>query len=89
MGVLHVGRAFVQYAQPLASRSPPSWSRPTRGGVGRGGAVSVPPGRRTGTGQESGRAHVAFLSALRRLQDNQPCAPGLPPERAPQMVISP
>ena len=29
--VLHVGRAFVQYAQPLASRSPPSWSRPTRG----------------------------------------------------------
>ena len=29
--VLHVGRAFVQYAQPLASRSSPSWSRPTRG----------------------------------------------------------
>ena len=28
--VLDVGRAFVQYAQPLASRSPPSWSRPSR-----------------------------------------------------------
>ena len=27
MGVLQVGRAFVQYAQPLASRSRPSWSR--------------------------------------------------------------
>ena len=28
--VLDAGRAFVQYAQPLASRSPPSWSRPSR-----------------------------------------------------------
>ena len=31
LGVLRVGGAFVQYAQPLASRSRPSWSRPTRG----------------------------------------------------------
>ena len=30
LGVLRVGGAFVQYAQPLASRSRPSWSRPTR-----------------------------------------------------------
>ena len=30
LGVLGVGGAFVQYAQPLASRSRPSWSRPTR-----------------------------------------------------------
>ena len=29
-GVLRVGGAFVQYAQPLASGSRPSWSRPTR-----------------------------------------------------------
>ena len=29
-GALRVGGAFVQYAQPLASRSRPSWSRPTR-----------------------------------------------------------
>ena len=28
LGVLQVGRTFVQCAQPLASRSPPSWSRP-------------------------------------------------------------
>ena len=27
MGVLQVGRAFVQYAQALASGSRPSWSR--------------------------------------------------------------
>ena len=32
MGVLRVGGAFVQYAQPLASRSRPSWSRPALGG---------------------------------------------------------
>ena len=31
-GVLQVGGAFVQYAQPSASGSPPSWSRPSRGG---------------------------------------------------------
>ena len=30
LGVLRVRGAFVQYAQPLASRSRPSWSRPTR-----------------------------------------------------------
>ena len=29
-GALRVGGAFVQYAQPLASGSRPSWSRPTR-----------------------------------------------------------
>ena len=28
-GVLRVGGAFVQYAQPLASGSRPSWNRPT------------------------------------------------------------
>ena len=28
MGLLHAAGAIVQYAQPLASRSPPSWSRP-------------------------------------------------------------
>ena len=28
VGVLHMGGGFVQYARPLASRSPPSWSRP-------------------------------------------------------------
>ena len=30
-GVLRVGGAFVQYAQPLVSGSRPSWIRPTRG----------------------------------------------------------
>ena len=30
LGALWVGGAFVQYAQPLASGSRPSWSRPTR-----------------------------------------------------------
>ena len=35
-GALWVGGAFVQYAQPLASRSRPSWSRPTHADSGRG-----------------------------------------------------
>lgn len=30
LGVLQVGRTFVQCAQPLASRSPPSWNGPTQ-----------------------------------------------------------
>ena len=34
LGVLRVGGAFVQYAQPPASRSRPSWSRAPRGGSG-------------------------------------------------------
>ena len=35
-GVLRVGGAFVQYAQPLASGSRPSWSRATRAGSSAG-----------------------------------------------------
>ena len=35
-GVLRVGGAFVQYAQPLVSGSRPSWSRPTHADSGRG-----------------------------------------------------
>jgi len=34
LGVLRVGGAFVQYAQPVVSRSRPSRSRPTRGRSG-------------------------------------------------------
>ena len=34
-GALRVGGAFVQYAQPLASRSRPSWNRPTRAKSGQ------------------------------------------------------
>ena len=34
-GVLEVGGAFVQYAQPLVSGSRPSWSRPTRADSGQ------------------------------------------------------
>ena len=36
LGVLGVGGAFVQYAQPLVSGSRPSWSRPTHTDSGRG-----------------------------------------------------
>ena len=46
-GALRVGGAFVQYAQPLASRSRPSWSRPTRGDTQSGAGVQ--PSMTTGT----------------------------------------
>ena len=35
LGVLRVGGAFVQYAQPVVSRSRPSWSRPTQADSGQ------------------------------------------------------
>ena len=44
----------MQYAQPLASRSRPSWSRPTRGETqGGAGVGSEPPGPSTDVGQKS------------------------------------
>ena len=49
LGALGVGGTFVQYAHPLASRSRPSWSRPTRANSGRGQSrviASVPQRRR-------------------------------------------
>ncbi|VTX83405.1 Uncharacterised protein [Actinomyces naeslundii] len=56
LGVLEVGGAFVQYAQPLASRSRPSWSRPTRGktransGRGQSRTMTTGPQRRRRAG---------------------------------------
>ena len=44
LGALWVGGAFVQYAQPLASRSRPSWSRPTHADSGRGRRLTMTTG---------------------------------------------
>ena len=43
-GALWVGGAFVQYAQPLASRSRASWSRPTHADSGRGRRLTMTTG---------------------------------------------
>ena len=57
LGALRVGGAFVQYAQPLASGSRPSFSRPTRADSGQlwaGPASSHslrPPAQTAGRGQ--------------------------------------
>ena len=51
LGVLGVGGAFVQYAQPLVSRSRPSWSRPTRADSGRSRRRTMTSGPRAGSGQ--------------------------------------
>ena len=49
LGVLRVGGAFVQYAQPLASGSRPSWSRPTCADSGRDSKRNLRPTMTTGT----------------------------------------
>ena len=60
LGVLEVGGAFVQYAQPLASGSRPSWSRPTQGktransGRGRSRTMITGPQRRRRAGSGAG-----------------------------------
>ena len=48
-GVLRVGGAFVQYAQPLASGSRPSWSRSTQGGSLGADVVPMACGSRAGS----------------------------------------
>ena len=48
-GALWVGGAFVQYAQPLASRSRPSWSRPARADSRRDSKRGRRPTMTTGT----------------------------------------
>ena len=54
LGALGVGGTFVQYAHPLASRSRPSWSRPTRADSGRSRRRTMTSGplrrRRAGSG---------------------------------------
>ena len=54
MGVLRVGGAFVQYAQPVVSGSRPSWSRPTQADSGRSRRRTMTSGtlrrRRSGSG---------------------------------------
>ena len=49
LGVLRVGGAFVQYAHPLASRSRPSWSRPTCADSERDSKRNLRPTMTTGT----------------------------------------
>ena len=80
LGVLRVGGVFVQYAQPLASRSRPSWSRPTRAnsgrsrlGAGRTGVELCPPGLTQGAGGGGGPVAEAPGCATKN--------PGLAPAR--------
>ena len=68
LGALRVGGAFVQYAQPLASGSPPSWSRPTRADSGRSRRRTMTTGtlrRRRSGGGGGGPVAEAPGSAVR------------------------
>ena len=74
-GALRIGGAFVQYAQPLASGSRPSWSRPTRADSGRSRrrVIASRPQRRRRAG--SGGADLCGDAGLCRKN------PGLTPAR--------
>ena len=78
-GALGVGGTFVQYAQPLASRSRPSWSRPTRAHLSQFWAVLASNHDHRAPAQMAGRERRGQTcdgdSGLRRKN------PGLTPAR--------
>ena len=95
-GALWVGGAFVQYAQPLASRSRPSWSRPTRADSGRSRRRTMTTGpqrrRRPGSGgggpmtEASGCAVGTPDSLLRGLVSTALTLPSLPANHPTEIV---
>ena len=70
--VLRVGGAFVQYAQPLASRSRPSWSRPTHTDSGRGRHQTLTTGtlRRRRSGGDGGEPVTEAPGCAARTPDS-------------------
>ena len=82
LGVLVVGGTFVQYAQPLASGSRPSFSRPTRADSGQlwtGPASShrlQAPAQAAGRGQW-GRTYHGGAELCRRNPGLTPAQPGV------------
>ena len=72
-GALWVGGAFVQYAQPLASRSRPSWSRPTRAHSWRTRrrAIASRPKRRRRSGNGAGEPVTEAPGSAARPTDSR------------------
>ena len=78
VGVLHMGGGFVQYARPLASRSPPSWSgaaRERRPGLSRRRTTArrlrgnqKGPGRSQAEGGEGAQPHDQDLTRPRGIE---------------------
>ena len=78
VGVLHMGGGFVQYARPLASRSPPSWSGAVRGRCpGLSGRRATArrqrgnqkgPGRSQAAGDEGAQPHDQDLTRPRGVE---------------------
>ena len=77
LGALWVGGAFVQYAQPLASGSPPSWSRPTRADSkqNRRPTMTTDPQRRRQPGSGSGGPVTEALGSAEEPRTPLPRAP--------------
>ena len=96
LGVLEVGGAFVQYAQPLVSGSRPSWSRPTRADSGRSRRRTMTTGtlcrQRAGSGgggpmtEASGCAVRTPDSLLRGLVSTALTLPSLPANHPAEIV---
>ena len=77
LGVLRVGGAFGQYAQPLVSGSRPSWSRPTHTDSGRGRYQTLTTGtlRRWWAGVGGGGPVTEAPGSAARTPDSLPRGP--------------
>ena len=79
VGVLRVGGAFVQYAQPVVSGSRPSWSRPTRADSGRSRRRTMVSGplRRRRSGSGAGGPVTEALGCATKNPGLTPVRPGV------------
>ena len=97
-----MGGGFVQYARPLASRSPPSWSGAARGrcpGLSRRRATArrlrgnqKGPGRSQAAGSEGARPHHQDLTRPRGIEHvsspvSTALTSGVPPSKRPSGIV--
>ena len=102
VGVLHMGGGFVQYARPLASRSPPSWSgaaRERRPGLSRRRTTArrlrgnrKGPGRSQAAGGEGARPHHQDLTRPRGVEHvsssvSTALTSAVPPSKCPAGIV--
>ena len=102
VGVLHMGGGFVQYARPLASRSPPSWSGAVRGRCpGLSGRRATArrqrgnqkgPGRSQAAGDEGAQPHDQDLTRPRGVERvsssvSTVLTSAVPPSKCPAGIV--
>ena len=102
VGVLHMGGGFVQFARPLASRSPPSWSGAVRGRCpGLSGRRATArrqrgnqkgPGRSQAAGDEGAQPHDQDLTRPRGVERvsssvSTVLTSAVPPSKCPAGIV--